>query len=563
MSFDQFDRSSQDVGTEITVANREVLECGPLSDGESLRRTCIVLRAERNFFQVQHARAVEREEALKAVVAERDATIRDLKQRLFGRSRETTPGSEASPTGHRGVKKRKRGQQPGNPCPPRREHPGLEVREEVHALTGPDAACPQCGKEVAPFHRDEVSVVHEVEVRAYTRRIVKRCGRPTCSCGRLPGVVTPLVVGAVFPGSNMGVSAIVEMLLSKYFYGEPLNRVLQRWEALGFCVSPGTVHGLLKPIAALFKPVAALIAERNRQAHHWHIDETGWLVLAKVPGKHTHRWWMWVFVAADTVVFRISPHRSTAVIREHLGKQPEGIASVDRYASYKSMALSAVLFLLSFCWAHVRRDFLGLARKWPCCQDWALDWIERIGALYHSNNQRRDLHDDPAGAAYRAVDKTLRSQIAACERLSSQQRDDPTVHPAARKVLESLREHWTGLTLFVDRPWLDMDNNCAERALRPQVVGRKNSYFSGAKWSADLHADLTTVFSTLERNGFNVRTWLTDYLAQCAVLGGKPPPDISGFLPWNALSRERKRWTQPLPPAPSPLTPEHRYRGSG
>ena len=137
------------------------------------------------------------------------------------------------------------------------------------------------------------------------------------------------------------------------------------------------------------------------------------------------------------------------------------------------------------------------------------------------------------------------------------------MHPAARKVLESLREHWTGLTLFVDRPWLDMDNNCAERALRPQVVSRKNSYFSGAAWSADLHADLTTVFYTLERNGFNVRTWLTDYLAQCAVLGGKPPPDISGFLPWNAQPRDRKRWTQPLPPAPSPPTPEHRYRGSG
>ena len=137
------------------------------------------------------------------------------------------------------------------------------------------------------------------------------------------------------------------------------------------------------------------------------------------------------------------------------------------------------------------------------------------------------------------------------------------MHPAAKKVLESLREHWTGLTLFVDRPWLAMDNNCAERALRPQVVGRKNSYFSGAKWSADLHADLTTVFFTLERNGFNVRTWLTDYLAQCAVLGGKPPPDISGVLPWSARPSDRKRWTQPLPPAPSPPTPEHRYRGSG
>ena len=76
MSFDQVDRFRQEVGSEIIVADRAAVDCVPLSDGESLRRTCIALRAERNFFQVQHARALEREEALKAVVAERDATDR-------------------------------------------------------------------------------------------------------------------------------------------------------------------------------------------------------------------------------------------------------------------------------------------------------------------------------------------------------------------------------------------------------------------------------------------------------------------------------------------------------
>ena len=344
-------------------------------------------------------------------------------------------------------------------------------------------------------------------------------------------MVSPVVVGAVLPGSNMGVSAIVEVLLSKYRYGEPLNRVLTRWTALGFDVSPGTVHGLLRPLAKLFKPLAASIAKRNRRAHHWHIDETGWVVVAKVPGKNSQRWWMWVFVAEDTVVFRISPHRSAEVIRDHLGEKPKGVASVDRYSAYKSVSLSAALFLLSYCWVHVRRDFVGLARQWPCCQDWALDWIARIGALYHTNNQRRDLRDQPTSQEYRACDKALRGQLAEVTRLSDQQQKDPTTHPAAVKVLKSLGEHWTGLTLFVDRPWLPMDNNCAERELRPQVVGRKNYYFSGAAWSAALHADLAAIFFTLERNGLNVRTWLTDYLAQCAVLNGKPPADIRGFLP--------------------------------
>ena len=33
-------------------------------------------------------------------------------------------------------------------------------------------------------------------------------------------------------------------------------------------------------------------------------------------------------------------------------------------------------------------------------------------------------------------------------------------------MLRSLRNHWQGLTLFVENPDLPMDNNQAERALR-------------------------------------------------------------------------------------------------
>ena len=52
----------------------------------------------------------------------------------------------------------------------------------------------------------------------------------------------------------------------------------------------------------------------------------------------------------------------------------------------------------------------------------------------------------------------------------------PDLHPAPRKVLESLGNHWTGLTVFVEHPEVPMDNNTAERSERGPVVGRKNYY---------------------------------------------------------------------------------------
>ena len=100
-------------------------------------------------------------------------------------------------------------------------------------------------------------------------------------------------------------------------------------------------------------------------------------------------------------------------------------------------------------------------------------------------------------------------------------------------MLRSLRNHWQGLTLFVEDPDLPMDNNQAERALRGPVVGRKNYYGSGAQWSGELSATLFSLFHTLERWRINPRTWLTEYLNACAVAGGRAPADFERFLPWN------------------------------
>ena len=71
------------------------------------------------------------------------------------------------------------------------------------------------------------------------------------------------------------------------------------------------------------------------------------------------------------------------------------------------------------------------------------------------------------------------------------------LHPARRKVLESLGNHWTGLTVFVEHPEVPMDNNTAERSERGPVVGRKNYYGSGSVWSGRLAAMMFSLFQTL------------------------------------------------------------------
>ena len=117
------------------------------------------------------------------------------------------------------------------------------------------------------------------------------------------------------------------------------------------------------------------------------------------------------------------------------------------------------------------------------------------------------------------------------------------MHPARRRVLESLGNHWTGLTVFVEHPEVPMDNNTAERAQRGPVVGRKNYYGSGAVWAGRLAAMMFSLLQTLCLWQLNPRAWLTAYLTACAEAGGEPAKDVERFLPWTMSEADRRSWS--------------------
>ena len=89
---------------------------------------------------------------------------------------------------------------------------------------------------------------------------------------------------------------------------------------------------------------------------------------------------------------------------------------------------------------------------------------------------------------------------------------------------------------------LPLDNNTAERALRNSVIGRKNFYGSGARWAADLAADVWTITATAAQNGLEPLPLLQGYLTACAQAGGTAPAgaELEPFLPWTPQGRARR-----------------------
>ena len=294
-------------------------------------------------------------------------------------------------------------------------------------------------------------------------------------------------------------------------------------------------------------------------------------------GESSHIAWLWVVVTGMTRLYILSPSRSSAVPKDYFGYDEENKTCAwhkqvmaDRYCGYGFLK---VLLDLAYCWAHVRRDFLEEHSE-EKDRAWADLWVARIGGIYSLNKARLALGcvlnpkralpapfvELDAGRMkspeYREADKRLREAV---EKMADTRREElqgKDLRIPRRKVLQSLEAHWHGLTLFVDHPQIPMDNNGAERAVRPAAIARKNFYGSGAKWSGELMAMLMSLFQTLLLHQVDPRKYLTAYLQACADNGSQAPGDIESWLPWDFSSSESVREDGTLqkcqPRGPSP-----------
>jgi transposase len=494
-----------------------------------LRRDNLELRQQAGYWRSRHADTVRRLATLEQENEQLRGEIRKLQAERFGRRSEKQSGSDRSnelDDPANATPKRPRGRQPGQPAPRRRDYSHLPVREQILDLPEADKVCPSCGKPLKACGSDDSEQL-EIDIIVFRRVIQRRRAQRTCDCPG-PRTVTAPPVAKLIPKSLLGVSVWAEILLDKFASYRPTQRLLEQWRSLGLDLASGTITDGLHRLEPLFTPIMETLLKRNRQSHYKQADETRWLVFVEQQGKVGFGWWLWAFSSKDTVVYILDASRSHRVPEDHYPAQAGGVLMVDRYSAYKAMAqVKNGLLVLAFCWAHVRRDFVRVGKGWPELQAWALQWLKRIRELYRLNRERRVQPSDPTGQ------DALRQAVAAMRQQLDKELVDATLPAAARKVLSSLHEHWSGLTLFVEDPRIPMDNNRSERMLRGPALGRKNYYGSGAEWSGRLAAALFSLLATLKVWQINPRLWLHWYLQSCAEAGGRSPKDIEEFLPWN------------------------------
>jgi transposase len=502
---------------------------------EKMNRRIALLEEELNQRDSTIRELRQENERLQKRVEELEARNNVLHKIAFGRKSEKKEGKRVEATGSK-----RRGAVNGHTGYGRKIPENLPEREEIIDIPENERFCLCCGKPYTEIGLEEVSSEVSVEKRYYLKKIKRKVYKKTCSCPN--PIITSPPPPKIIPKGKFSLEFWVDVLMNKYKNHMPIERQAFEMREYGLDISTGSIFGGLKKIHFLYlEPLYEAMGRVLREVSHWHADESGWHLFTKVDDKGNYNWFMWVYISKEIVLFVLHPSRSGKVpckilfdIEPEEIKAIEGgfvnhrekkIMNVDKFSSYKMLERLG-LVELAFCWAHQRREFLDLKTKYPELGEWVEGWMERIANLYHINNQR--IKYNPEEFLFKEYDRKLRGLLNEIYSLIIGEYN----HPAERAIMNSMREHWKGLTLFLDNPEIPMDNNLAERMLRSMVLGRKSYWGNHSIWAGELTSAMFSIVQTSILHEISPRAYLTHYLNECTKRGSAPPRDeIDAFLP--------------------------------
>jgi hypothetical protein len=105
--------------------------------------------------------------------------------------------------------------------------------------------------------------------------------------------------------------------------------------------------------------------------------------------------------------------------------------------------------------------------------------------------------------------------------------------PQKQKLAEAMRyalSRWTALSVYIDDGRVEIDNNIAERAMRPLGIGRKNWLFAGSDKGGERIANILTIIETAKLHGHSPEVYLTDVLTR---IQSHPKDRLEELLPWK------------------------------
>ena len=322
-------------------------------------------------------------------------------------------------------------------------------------------------------------------------------------------------------------SLLANIILGKYQYAMPLYRQESLFTQSGIELSRTTMARWVIQVSEKFAPLYIALKDHLLKQVVIQADETPLNVL-----KENKQCYMWLYSSgADSpeatlpnvkniVLYDYQNSRARACPNTFLGNY-NGYLQTDGYAAYDGL----VQVTNVGCFAHARRKFMDAKKLQGKGKSGKADnALSKIQKLYGIESRLKGASAEQRKAERQTYAKPILDELY--KWMTTQQ---VLSSSSLGKAIKYTLGQWPKLIRYIDDGHLSIDNNRAERAIKPLVIGRKNWLFSNAPSGADASAMLYSIVETAKANGLI----LYDYLVKCMKELAQPEPEINALLPWN------------------------------
>ncbi len=411
----------------------------------------------------------------------------------------------------------------------------------VYDIPEEDKICP-CGK-------DKICIGYDVSERAkiipskivviQERKKKYACANCEGTTADEKGIQTAKGAKHLIPGSIADESLLAWSINEKFEFALPFYRQSKRLTNIGIPITRATLSNLTIKSATACKPIYELLENEIKSSSIINADETRIQVLNEPNRQATDKSWMWVFLRGDPdkrcVIFQYDESRSHQVPYDFLD-QYTGWLQTDDYSAYHT-ALKKINGDIKhvLCWAHARRKFFQYWESTKKKDEEAKKILDLIKDLFKLESLRetfsieefqteRQKQSDPILTKLKKKLMTIYSQVP------------PSL--GFGKAIKYTLSNWEQLVLYLENPNLTPSNNCAENAIRPFVIGRKNWLFAGSPKGAESSAILYSLVESAKMNNLIVYDYLYYIFRKIPYCQDKS--DYVKLLPYNLTSEEIK-----------------------
>ena len=422
---------------------------------------------------------------------------------------------------------------------PLSDHLPRDVR--IIDLADDEKTCDKCNEPLKAFGHESSCKLDIIP--ASVKVIEYRRLKYACTCEEC--VKTASLPKSPIPKSIATPGLLAWIITGKYCDALPLYRQESILKRMTIDISRATMAEWMIRSALLMERIYTALQEHLVKLPALQADETPIQVLNEPDRSAQNKSYMWLYrsasaLSAPVILYDYQSGRDHEKTLTFL-KGFSGYLQCDGHSAYKALSNKQQGIELVGCMAHMRRKFKE-----------ALDAIQKVKAANTQTSKpaqvlsliqtlyaiERRIKDKSVEERYRSRQKDSRPVMDKLKRWLDKHQPHVTPKSALGKAITYAQNQWPYLERYLDSGLLDIDNNAAERGIKPFVIGRKNWLFAQSTRGARASAILYSLVETAKANGLEPYAWLRHVLTELPQLN--KDAGVEHLLPMNLTAEDLK-----------------------